>query len=144
MTNLSRLLFVASACAIWVLCSGSASALPHHSHDYKGDNNRWSQGYGDNDRDGERWSDKKNESHKYKKHDWQDREPKKDWFTWGYGKEHDKWGHEKDWGWGKDPDCDPPMTHTPEPGTLMLLGSSLAAAAGVVWRGRSRVVEPSE
>ena len=63
--------------------------------------------------------------------------------TWKYGKEHEKRGHDKDWRWGKDPDCDPPMTHTPEPGTLLLLGSSLAAA-GVAWRKRPRAMEPCE
>jgi hypothetical protein len=143
MTSTSRLLFVASVCGIAVLYAGSAFALPHHSQDYKVGKS-WSEGYGDSDRDDNHWGDKKSkESYKYKKDDWGEHDAKKDWYTWGYGKEHEKWGHDKDWGWGKDPDCDPPMTHTPEPGTLLLLGSSLAAA-GVAWRKRPRAMEPCE
>ena len=130
MTSTSRLLFVASVCGIAVLYAGSAFALPHHSQDFKVGKS-WSEGYGDSDWNDEHWGDRKSkESHKYKKDGWE---------------EHDKWGHDKDWdwGWGKDPDCDPPMTHTPEPGTLLLLGSSLAAA-GVAWRKRPRAMEPCE
>ena len=95
MTSTSRLLFVASVCGIAVLYAGSAFASPHHSHDYKFGKN-WSEDYGNKDWDDDQWGDKKMESHKYKKDDWEGHEPKKDWFTWGYGKEHEKWGHGKD------------------------------------------------
>ncbi len=61
--------------------------------------------------------------------------------SWGdYGKsykDHDdkKWGHgygkHDDW---KDPDCDPPVA-TPEPATMLLLGSTLTVAG---WYARRR------
>jgi hypothetical protein len=79
---------------------------------------------------------KKKKSHKVKKDGWEEHEPKKDWLTWGYGKEHEKLGGGHDW--GKDLDCDPPMTPTPEPATVLLLGSSIAAAS-VAWRRRRAV-----
>ena len=135
MTHTSRLLLVASVCALAVLYGDYAFALPY-SHEYKGGGGKdW---YGNDDwDDGYQWGDKKKKSHEYKheykKDGWGEHEPKKDWFTWGYGKEDEKWGAGMHW--GKDPDCDPPMAQTPEPGTLLLLGSSLAAA-GVAWRRR--------
>jgi hypothetical protein len=97
MTSTLRLLFVASVSGIAVLYTGSALALPHHSHDFKVGNS-WSEGYGDSDRDDDRWGDK--ESHKFKKDGWEEHDSKKDWFTWGYGKEHEKWGHDKGTGAG--------------------------------------------
>jgi hypothetical protein len=133
MAHTSRLLLVASVCALAVLYGGSALALPHPL-DYKtgkGDSNEaW---YGNGDRDTDNWGDEKRE--KYKKYSWGEHEPKKDRFTWGYGKE-EEWQHGYAWkDWGKDPNCEPSMTPTPEPGTLLLLGSSLSAA-GIAWRRR--------
>jgi len=46
---------------------------------------------------------------------------------WGGSKKY-KDDDDKKWGY-KDSDCDPPVA-TPEPATLLLLGSSLAAAGG--------------
>lgn len=137
MTNTARLLLVASVSMIAVLPVGPAFALPHHSHHHKPGKSDWSNGYS-NDKWDDDWGDtKKKDSHgdKYAKHDWGEHQLKKDWFAWGFGKEHEKWGHDKDRGWGKDPDCDPPLSHSPEPGTVLLLGSSFAAA-GLAWRRR--------
>ena len=138
MTHTSRLLLVASVCSLAVLYSGVAFALPH-SRDFKGGKSGWNERSYDHDRfkDEGNWGEKDDKQvwHKFKKFDWDDHEPKHDWFSWGYGKKDDKWYGGKDW--GKDPDCDPPLTHTPEPATLLLLGSSLAAA-GVAWRKRRR------
>jgi hypothetical protein len=129
-----------------MLYGGYAHAVPH-SHDYKAAKSGWSGSWSSYDwDDDDHWGDKK-KSHKYKKYGWGEDEPKKGWFAWDYDK-----GDHKDHGWygkdwGKDPDCDPPMTHTPEPATLLLLGSSLITV-GVAWRrgagARQMRIEPSE
>ncbi len=117
-----------------------------HSSDYKAG---WSDGwYGNNDWDDNQWGDKK-KSHKYKKDAWGARA--EEWLVHLGLRERARemrrregMGGGKDW--GKDPHCDPPMTRTPEPSTLLLLGSSLAAA-GVAWRRRRQTrqlpLEPS-
>jgi hypothetical protein len=120
-----RLLVAASACAVTVLYGGHAFALPH-SFDYTwgdGGSDRYRHGESENDQE---WGEDK-KHHKYKKFEWDEHEPKKDWFTSG----HDWSGGPN---WGKDPDCDP-MTPTPEPSTLLLVGSTLTAA-GLAWRKR--------
>lgn len=136
MTHTSRLSFVASVCVFTVLYGGYAFALPH-SGDYKADKTGkggWSHG-SYNDWDDDHWHKKKDKLHKYEKYGWEGHGTQTDWLTWGDEKQGQKsWYGGKDW--GKDLDCDPPMTHTPEPGTLLLLGSSLAAASAA-WR-RSR------
>jgi len=138
MKPISRLLFLGSAfAAVMLYGSGLALALPHSHENGKVGKGSWSEGwYGNDDWDDDKqWGDKdkkKANHNNYKKPSWEEYGPKKDWSSWGHGKE-EKWYGGKDW--GKDPDCDPPMTHTPEPGTLVLLGSSLAAAA-VAWRQR--------
>jgi hypothetical protein len=73
-------------------------------------------------KDYEKWPDGKDGGGDYTKK-YKDNDEKK--WGYGYGK-HDNW---------KDPDCDPPVA-TPEPATMLLLGSSLAAAG--VYARRSR------
>lgn len=72
-------------------------------------------------KDYEKWPDGKDKWGDYSKN-YKDHDDKK--WSHGYGK-HDDW---------KDPDCDPPVA-TPEPATMLLLGSTLAAA-GVYARRR--------
>ena len=79
---------------------------------------------------------------------------KKDYEKWPGGK--DSWGDygksyknhdDKKWGYGygkhddwKDPDCDPPVA-TPEPATMLLLGSTLTVAG---WYARRRRLQPQQ
>ena len=109
---------------------GPARAVPHHDFD---------SGWGK----GALYAKQGYDDDKYQKHDKHgkkyDEYVKKDYEKWP---DDDKggWGDDKQWGYGKhdywkDPDCDPPVA-TPEPATLLLLGSSLAAAGAYARRRR--------
>ena len=123
MGGLRLVMFLASMCALSLVASGQAWALPKWDFD---------RSWGDNDH------------HYGKHHKW---DSKKWDFKWDYRPRHVDF--DKEWkGYGyhfkkkkkKDHDgcygdCDPPVA-TPEPATLLLLGSSLAGLGVYVQRRR--------
>jgi len=147
MAHPRRLLFFGLVSALGlVLIVGPAWALP--THEFHGG---WGKGGSYNDYDAGKHH-KNGTDDKHHKNDYEKWHPDakklsfldsrwhhldKDW--WGglkKLKDHDGHGFKK---WSKghdkyDPDCDPPVS-TPEPGTLLLLGSTLA---GVVYARRRR------
>jgi len=117
-----RLIVVGAAVVLLLPLCGPASALPlhsfHHGTDTGGDFSSEYRGFSSFDGsnwDGEssRWRHNREDDGSEKLYLDKDRSDEKGW--------------SRDWGkdWSKDPDCDPPVA-TPEPATLLLLGSSLA------------------
>jgi hypothetical protein len=125
-----------SVSALWLVVVGPAWALPTHEyekHDYK-----YGHAGDDEKHDKKDYEKGQRNDHKFWFADsrWDDLD--KDWG--GKLKKHKEYdGHDfKQWGKGPgkyDPDCDPPVA-TPEPGTLLLLGSSLAGVGVYVRRRR--------
>ena len=107
--------------------TGSGKGALYAKQDY-GDEKYGKYGGGDEYQKQDKYS-KYSKNGGYEKYVKKDYEKWPDGNGWGdYGKKY-KEQDEKKWGYGygKDPDCDPPVA-TPEPATMLLLGSALAAA----------------
>ena len=136
----------------WMVLSGSVSisllvglgpawAVPHHEGALYAKLDYGDEKYGKYDDDDKyQKSDKHGKKGKDSSYEKYAKHVKKDYEKWPDDK--GGWGDDKKWGYGygkhdygKDPDCDPPVA-TPEPATLLLLGSSLAAAGAYARRRR--------
>ena len=130
------MVFLASVSVLCLVLVGPGWALPTHDYD-----RGWGKGGLHDKHDYEYGNAGGDENHdkygKLSKHHKKDYDLDKNW--WGKLEKHKEYdGHDfKKWGKGHgqyDPDCDPPVA-SPEPATLLLLGSTLAGV-GVYSRRR--------
>lgn len=124
------LVSIGTVSTLWLVVVGPAWAVP--THDYKHEYQKQKQGYEYGDADNHK------KHHKYGNDE--DFGLSNAW--WGKWEKHKEYGgHDfKKWGKGHgeyDPDCDPPVA-SPEPATLLLLGSTLAGV-GVYSRRRRQL-----
>lgn len=129
-----RLIVAGAVAALLIPLCGPASALPLPWFHQGLGGEFFGEHYGDWGRELFRWQDH-----------WQGEEP----LRWEYHWQSDgpkKWYLDEGWSdnkkWFKDPDCDPP-TATPEPATLLLVGTSLAGLGFVSRRRQSRAPRSS-